>query len=98
MRRKRVRRYREDASFYGEAAARLADRLRVELRIDSVFPVQANAVFLHLSDALVRSLQERGWRFYKFLEPDVHRLMCSWSTSDEHITEFVDDVRSLQSS
>jgi threonine aldolase len=51
-----------------------------------------------LGEVLVRSLQERGWRFYKFLEPDVHRLMCSWATSDKHITEFVDDVRSLQSS
>jgi threonine aldolase len=87
-----------NAQHANAAAARLADRLRIELKIDIAFPVQANAVFLHLSDALVRSLQERGWRFYKFLEPDVHRLMCSWSTSDEHITEFVGDIRSLQSS
>jgi threonine aldolase len=73
------------------AAARLAGRLRVEAKIDVVFPVQSNAVFLRLDQAMVRSLQERGWRFYKFLEPDIYRLMCSWAVPDECINELVDD-------
>ena len=36
-----------------------------------------------------------GYEFYKFLEPDVYRLMCSWAATDEVIDAFVADVRNL---
>jgi threonine aldolase len=77
------------------AAARLADRLQTEAKIDLVFPVQSNAVFLRLDHVSVSGLQERGWRFYKFLEPDIYRLMCSWAAAVECISEFVDDFLSV---
>ncbi len=38
-------------------------------------------------------LHARGWHFYKFLEPDVYRLMCSWAASDAMIEQFVADLR-----
>jgi threonine aldolase len=34
----------------------------------------------------------RGWRFYKFIEPDVYRLMCSWATTESDIGDFIRDV------
>jgi threonine aldolase len=72
-------------------ARRLAERLSREAKIDIVFPVEANAVFVQLSDSLVRNLESRGWHFYKFVEPDVYRLMCSWATTDANLDQFVTD-------
>ena len=73
-------------------ARKLADRLRVAGKIDIVMPVEANAVFVRLPGSLVRNLHSRGWHFYKFIEPDVYRLMCSWMTIDESIDRLVDDL------
>ena len=75
------------------AARKLADRLRTEAKIDIVFPVQANAVFVRMREEMVRDLHARGWHFYKFIAPDVYRLMCSWSTTDKAIGEFVSDLK-----
>jgi threonine aldolase len=44
----------------------------------------------------VRELHRRGWHFYKFIEPDVYRLMCSWSTTDRDIAAFVAEVVALK--
>src|SRR5206468_2933825 len=74
------------------AARRLADRLQNEAKIDIVFPVEANSVFVRMNEPSVRDLHARGWHFYKFIEPDVHRLMCSWSTTDREISDFIADI------
>jgi threonine aldolase len=73
-------------------AQSLAGRLRRDAKIDIVFPVEANAVFVRLADSLVDSLYARGWHFYKFVEPDVYRLMCSWSTSEASIDQLITDL------
>jgi len=54
--------------------------------------VDANAVFARMNEQLVRDLHARGWHFYKFVEPDVYRLMCSWSTTEAAISDFITDV------
>jgi threonine aldolase len=74
------------------AAHQLAQDLRRKANIEVVFPVEANAVFARMDDQLVRCLQARGWRFYKFIEPDVYRLMCSWATTESDIGNFIRDV------
>jgi threonine aldolase len=79
-----------------QAARDLAQRLRNEARMENVFPVEANAVFVRMGDQLVRALYARGWRFYKFVEPDVYRLMCSWSTTDEEISMLVGDFVAIK--
>jgi threonine aldolase len=85
-----------NAQHANSAARELADRLRCELRIEPLFPVQSNAVFLRLDDKIVRDLHGRGWHFYKYLEPDIYRLMCSWSASDELIAAFIEDLKALR--
>lgn len=35
--------------------------------VELMFPVQANGVFLQLSEAAVAALTARGWRFYTFI-------------------------------
>ena len=81
-----------NARHANEAARELAVRLRHEAGIESVFPVASNAVFVQLGEQQVRNLHARGWRFYKFVEPDIYRLMCSWSTTGEDVSMLVADV------
>jgi threonine aldolase len=81
-----------NAQHANEAARALASRLRKEAGIGSVFPVEANAVFVSMDERLAGGLHTRGWRFYKFIEPDVYRLMCSWSTTGEDISCLLADI------
>jgi Threonine aldolase len=76
-----------------KCAQLLAKKLTVALGIEPAFSCEANAVFLPMSAQLVARLQERGWHFYKFMEPDIYRFMCSWATSEKDIDDFVNDVR-----
>ena len=82
----------QNARHANRAAHQLAQNLQREANVNIVFPVQANAVFARMDDQLARGLQARGWRFYKFIEPDVYRLMCSWATTDSDIGDFIRDV------
>jgi threonine aldolase len=81
-----------NAQHANQEARVLATRLRKEAGIDSVFPVEANAVFVSMDERLAGSLHARGWRFYKFIEPDVYRLMCSWSTTGKDISSLLADI------
>ncbi len=82
--------------FSDRANSELAQRLRNEAGLESVFPVESNAVFVQLDDELVRDLHARGWRFYKSLEPDIYRLMCSWSTTGEEVSMLVADFVAIK--
>jgi threonine aldolase len=74
-----------------DAARKLAQLLGNEAGVENAFPVESNAVFVQLDDQVVQRLHARGWRFYKFVEPDIYRLMCSWSTRDGDISTLVRD-------
>ena len=86
----------QNARHANEAARRLAQRLRNEAGVETVFPVESNALFVQLDDACVRGVHARGWRFYKFVEPDIYRLMCSWATTDEEISMLVGDFVAIK--
>jgi threonine aldolase len=79
-----------------DAALRLADGLR-DCGIEIVFPVESNAVFIRLEAIIARKLREIGWDFYKFIEPNVYRLMCAWSANDEAIAALLSDCESCVS-
>lgn len=83
----------DNARHANKCARLLAQKLTATLGIEPTFPCEANAVFLRMPEPLVAQLHGRGWRFYKFVEPDVYRLMCSWATTERQIDEFVGDVR-----
>lgn len=85
-----------NAQHANQAARGLATRLRTEAGIESVFPVDANAVFVAMDEQLASGLHSRGWRFYKFIEPNVYRLMCSWSTTEEEISSLVADIVAIK--
>ena len=85
-----------NARHANNAARELAQRLRTEAGMECAFPVESNGVFVQMDDELVRGLHARGWRFYKFVEPDVYRLICSWCTTDEDISILVEDLISIK--
>lgn len=78
-----------NARHANSAAKKLAERIEQRTKLAPLLPVQSNALFFRFSDAVAKSLMNRGWTFYKFIEPDVYRFMCSWATTDEEIDEFV---------
>jgi threonine aldolase len=82
----------QNARRSNERAQQLAEKL-MALGLKLAFPCEASAVFLHLPEQLVAQLHGRGWHFYKFIEPDVYRLMCSWSVTAKDIDDFIADVK-----
>jgi threonine aldolase len=76
-----------------EMARLLEHKLRAAGLTKFAFPRQANSLFVHFPDETAARLHARGWQFLKFIEPDVHRLMCSWSTTEAEVEEFVADFR-----
>ncbi len=83
----------ENARRANARAQMLAGKLTAALGASPVFPREASAVFSRMPDQIVSRLNDRGWHFYKFIEPDIYRLMCSWSVTEKDIADFIEDVR-----
>ncbi len=81
----------KNANHANTMARRLAERLRTDAHSEIVFPTQANAVFVRLSGSFAQKLRARCWHFYKFVEPDIYRLMCSWATTEAEINHLITD-------
>ncbi len=84
-----------NARHANEAAQKLARRLQTDTGLKPCYSVESNAVFLRLPEKLAAALRSRGWCFYKFVEPDIYRLMCSWAVTEAMLEEFVADAREL---
>ena len=81
--------WQRNAAHASESARLLGDRIRRETGLEPLLPIESNAVYFKLSDKIATALSTAGWNFYKMIEPDVYRLMCSWATTVEQIDEFV---------
>src|SRR5438552_9241212 len=79
-----------------EAALKLASGLQ-NCGAEIVFPVESNAVFSRLDAMVAQKLGERGWDFYKFIEPDIFRLRCAWSATEEAISALLSDFKAAKS-
>ena len=82
---------------YANHANRCA-RLLAELVADVpgvslMFPVEANGVFLQLSEPAIERLRDWGWRFYTFIGAGGARFMCSWDTDEARVRELAADIR-----
>jgi threonine aldolase len=78
-----------NASHANAAANNLARQIEIHTGLELILPVESNAVFLRLSAAQAQRLSARGWSFYKMVEPDIYRLMCSWATTEQEIQGLV---------
>ena len=83
----------ENARYANRHAKMLAAKLTTEVGISPAFPCEANAVFVRMTEVVVRELHDLGWNFYKFLDPDIYRLMSSWMVTSKDVDAFVEDVK-----
>jgi threonine aldolase len=75
-------------------AERLEKGLLALTEVEILYPREGNAVFAKISDAAADKLHERGWRFYNDVGPDqAARLMCSWDTTEEDVSGFLEDLK-----
>ncbi|MBI2814939.1 MAG: low specificity L-threonine aldolase [Opitutae bacterium] len=77
-------------------AQKLAAALREVPGIKLLAPPEANGVFVGLPPALAAALEQRGWRFLRFIGAHGYRLMCSWATPPDAVERFVADVRAAR--
>jgi threonine aldolase len=75
-------------------ARRLEAGLRTIPAIEIAYPVDANAVFARIPEAVTQALHSRGWQFYTNVGgwPET-RLMCSWDTTAGDVDDFLADLR-----
>ena len=71
------------ASRAGHANA-MAARLAAIMPFEVVHPVEANAVFVAMDDAVLARLAETGWTVGRVLDGSA-RFMCSWATKPEAV-------------
>jgi len=74
-------------------AERLAKKLREIPEVSILLPRQVNSVFVKMPQETVDRLKANGWYFYTFIGAGGVRLMCSWSTTEEMIDLFVEDLK-----
>ncbi len=85
----------ERAGHANRCARMLESGLRDIDGVELLMPTQANAVFARLPGTVASGLRDRGWRFYTFIGSGGVRLMCSWDTTEDDVTAFLNDVRAL---
>jgi threonine aldolase len=61
--------------------------------VKSMYPCQANSVFVEMPESVASALREEGWRFYSFIGAGGARFMCSWQTTEEDVLLLADAVR-----
>jgi len=81
-----------NARHANKTAQSLAAQLQSKAKVEVVFPVEANSVFVRLEKRIEIRLRERGWHFYLFIAPDIYRLICAWSAESADVERFVADV------
>ena len=63
--------------------------------VELMFPVEANGVFLQMSEPALEALRNKGWRFYTFIGAGGARFMCAWDTTAESVDALLADLRTL---
>jgi len=75
-------------------AKKLDEGIRTIRQISVVHPVQTNSVFATIPEPVVEQMYQRGWKFYTHVGSQGEaRLMCSWDTTPEDVSEFVGDLK-----
>jgi threonine aldolase len=85
----------ENAAHANQMAQQLHRQIGSLPGIQTLFPVQANSVFVQMPESVVEALHQKGWLFYSFIGQGGCRLMCSWDTTASDVSDFADDLRAL---
>ncbi len=87
--------WRVNALHANQMAALLASRLRDMPQVRITQPVRVNSVYVILPREITPALQDK-YHFYMWNEAQNEvRLMCGFSTTEDHIREFVADLKSM---
>ncbi len=62
--------------------------------LEIMFAVEANAVFVRMSDARIAALRDRGWQFYTFIGGGA-RFMFAWDAAPQRVDELAADLRQI---
>jgi threonine aldolase len=84
--------WRRNAAHGNDCAARFARSICGLPGVELMFPVQSNAVFLHMPESQIAALRARGWRFYTFIGGGV-RFMFGWDAEPRRTEELVQDIK-----
>ncbi|RTL66225.1 MAG: threonine aldolase [Hyphomicrobiales bacterium] len=77
---------------HANAMAKRLEAGLARLGLATLYPVEANAVFIEITVDAQKRLFAKGWRFYPFLGATGCRLMCAWDTQPETVDRFLADV------
>jgi threonine aldolase len=78
---------------HANACAQLLENGLIGTGLTPLFPRQVNSLFVKLSEKTFQTMHEKGWHFYNFIGVDASRLMCSWDTKEETVSEFLMDLK-----
>ena len=81
------------ANHANQCARLLAERVADVPGVSLMFPVEANGVFLQMSEPALEALRQLGWRFYTFIGAGGARFMCSWDTDIARVEALAADIR-----
>ena len=87
-------RYANHANHCAQLLAKLVEDVP---GVSLMFPVEANGVFLQMSEPAIAALTARGWRFYTFIGAGGARFMCSWDTEEARVRQLAADIRQVMS-
>jgi threonine aldolase len=75
-----------------QCARYFAEKVAVLPHVTIVSPVQANSVFLAVSEHSLALLRERGWKFYTFIG-GAARFMFAWDSDRSRVDALVADLK-----
>ena len=75
-------------------AQRLAEGIALRSPFVLAHPVEANAVFVRMSDKAHVRLNDLGWACYRFDDGSV-RFVCSWATTEAVVDELLEAITTL---
>jgi threonine aldolase len=84
--------WKRHAQHANRAAKKLAEKLAQVSGVEVMYRVEANAVFVRMSEEFHAALHAADWRYYTFIGGGA-RFMCSWHTSDEDIDTLIRDLQ-----
>jgi threonine aldolase len=86
----------ETGAWEGHAAHAnlMAQRLDAASPFPTTHPVDANIVFVAMSDAALTALNAKGWACYRFDDGSV-RFVCSWQTTEALVDELAADMKAV---
>jgi threonine aldolase len=75
-------------------ARAMAQRLKALMPFEIAHEVETGAIFVHMDDAALQRLNDRGWYVYRFSDGTA-RFMCSWATTPEAVDELGEALKAI---